>query len=196
MFSFSALKFVVKGFAIGIPAGITIIDLIGYVAKVEGSSMQPLLNPDNSPATASDYVFLHNWPIISNGYNEIERGEIIALISPRDPKQRLIKRVIGVPGDIIETSGSTKKYVRVPQGHLWVEGDHRGRSYDSTIFGPVALGLVKSKARAIVWPPYRWQLLQPYMLPDRVPVNLQSKTISEVTEFLALTNVETKPPIY
>lgn len=97
MFSFSAFKFVFKGFAFGIPAGITLIDIVGYVAKVEGSSMQPILNPDSSPSTISDYVFLHNWPIVNNNYEEIERGEIIALISPRDPKQRLIKRVIGVP---------------------------------------------------------------------------------------------------
>lgn len=97
MFSFSALKFMFKGFAFGVPAGITLIDIVGYVAKVEGSSMQPILNPDSSPSTISDYVFLHNWPIVNNGYEEIERGEIIALISPRDPKQRLIKRVIGKP---------------------------------------------------------------------------------------------------
>lgn len=97
MFSFSAVKFVFKSFAFGIPAGITLIDILGYVAKVDGSSMQPLLNPDNSPSKVSDYVFLYNWPIVNNGYDGIQRGEIIALISPRDPKQRLIKRVIGVP---------------------------------------------------------------------------------------------------
>lgn len=173
MFSFSSLKFLFKSFTIGLPAGITLIDVIGYVAKVEGSSMQPLLNPEQSSSTISDFVFLYNWPIVNNAYDDIQRGEVIALISPRDPKQRLIKRVIGLPGDLIETEGQyqASKYVKIPAGHLWVEGDHRGRSYDSTVFGPVALGLVKSKARAIVWPPTRWQLLEPRMLPDRIPIN-------------------------
>jgi inner membrane protease subunit 2 len=69
--------------------------VFGYVAKVEGQSMQPQLNPDNN-SRSCDYVFLYNWPIITNSFNEIERGEVIALVSPRDPKQRLIKRVIGL----------------------------------------------------------------------------------------------------
>lgn len=80
--------------------------------------------------------------------------------------------------------------MRVPQGHIWVEGDHRGRSYDSTVFGPVALGLVKSKARAIVWPPHRWQPLEANMLPDRIPINLQhSKPMGDVSDVIALANV-------
>jgi signal peptidase I len=32
----------------------------------------------------------------------IERGEIVALWSPENPKMRLIKRVIGLPGETIE----------------------------------------------------------------------------------------------
>lgn len=92
------VKTLLKTFVVGIPIGITLIDVFGYVAKVEGHSMQPLLNPDNRNTTrrVSDYVFLHNWPIITNSYDKIQRGEIIALVSPRDPKQRLIKRVIGI----------------------------------------------------------------------------------------------------
>jgi len=59
--------------------------------------MQPQLNPDHPSGRRScDYVFLHNWPIVTNSFKNIERGEVIALVSPRDPKQRLIKRVIGL----------------------------------------------------------------------------------------------------
>jgi len=36
------------------------------------------------------------------------------------------------------TIGYKKKYVRVPHGHIWVEGDHHGHSFDSNAFGPVS----------------------------------------------------------
>lgn len=78
----------------------------------------------------------------------------------------------------METKGYYKPYIEVPAGHCWVEGDHRGHSLDSNVFGPVALGLVKSKAKCIVWPPSRWQLLDKKVLEDRIPVNLQSNRIA------------------
>jgi inner membrane protease subunit 2 len=150
------LKIVFKTLAYGIPVGITIIDVGGYVAKVEGYSMQPVLNPRHN---SSDYVFLNNWLVATNSFDKISRGDIVSLISPKDPRQRLIKRVIGLGGDIVETHGYRAPYVRIPQGHCWVEGDHRGNSLDSNSFGPVAVGLIKSRATCIVWPPNRWQFL-------------------------------------
>uniref|UniRef100_A0A663FD15 Peptidase S26 domain-containing protein n=1 Tax=Aquila chrysaetos chrysaetos TaxID=223781 RepID=A0A663FD15_AQUCH len=36
------------------------------------------------------------------------------------------------------TIGYKKKYVKVPHGHIWVEGDHHGHSFDSNAFGPVS----------------------------------------------------------
>jgi len=157
MLSSPSFKSILKTLAFSIPAGVTIVDVVGYVAKVEGFSMQPVLNPD--PQNTTDYVFLHNWPVATNAYDRISRGDIVALISPRDPEQRIIKRVIGLAGDVVETRGYKKPYVRVPVGHCWVEGDHHVNSLDSNIFGPVALGLIRSKAKCIVWPPSRWQLL-------------------------------------
>uniref|UniRef100_A0A8C3JGM0 Peptidase S26 domain-containing protein n=1 Tax=Calidris pygmaea TaxID=425635 RepID=A0A8C3JGM0_9CHAR len=38
----------------------------------------------------------------------------------------------------IRTIGYKKKYVKVPHGHIWVEGDHHGHSFDSNAFGPVS----------------------------------------------------------
>uniref|UniRef100_A0A452GGG3 Peptidase S26 domain-containing protein n=1 Tax=Gopherus agassizii TaxID=38772 RepID=A0A452GGG3_9SAUR len=36
------------------------------------------------------------------------------------------------------TIGYKNKYVKVPHGHIWVEGDHHGHSFDSNAFGPVS----------------------------------------------------------
>uniref|UniRef100_A0A670JAU3 Mitochondrial inner membrane protease subunit 2 n=1 Tax=Podarcis muralis TaxID=64176 RepID=A0A670JAU3_PODMU len=87
--------------------------------------------------------------------------------SPRNPEQKIIKRVIALEGDIIKTIGYKKKYVKVPHGHMWVEGDHRGHSFDSNAFGPVSLGLLHARATHILWPPERWQKLQPKLPPER-----------------------------
>lgn len=84
---------VIKSFIIGVPIGITIIDTVGYIARVDGISMQPALNPQNH--IEEDYVFLNRWSV--KGY-DIKRGDIISLISPKDPSQKIIKRVVGIQG--------------------------------------------------------------------------------------------------
>lgn len=41
---------------LAIPVGVTLIDAFGYVARVDGESMKPTLNPTPKD---SDYVFLN-----------------------------------------------------------------------------------------------------------------------------------------
>uniref|UniRef100_A0A8C3BWB7 Mitochondrial inner membrane protease subunit 2 n=1 Tax=Cairina moschata TaxID=8855 RepID=A0A8C3BWB7_CAIMO len=95
--------------------------------------------------------------------------------SPRNPEQKIIKRVIALEGDIIKTIGYKKKYVKVPHGHIWVEGDHHGHSFDSNAFGPVSLGLLHARATHILWPPKRWQKLQPILPPERKPLQKEQE---------------------
>ena len=35
---------------------------------------------------------------------------------------------------------------KVPEGHVWLAGDHRDRSSDSRVFGPVPVGRIKGRA--------------------------------------------------
>lgn len=83
--------------------------------------MQPALNPDTR--VSSDYVFLSRWAVHSY---DVERGDIVSLISPKDPDQKIIKRVVAFQGDVVSTLGYKKPIVRIPEGHCWVEGDHTG----------------------------------------------------------------------
>lgn len=129
--------------------------------------MQPALNPDGSPAT--DYVFLSRWAVRNM---EVERGDVISLVSPKDPGQKIIKRVVGLQGDVISTLGYKVPYVKVPEGHCWIEGDHTGNSMDSNTFGPVSLGLITARATQIVWPPARWQMLDSQVPKTRHPISL------------------------
>lgn len=148
--------------------------------------MQPALNPDSRES--SDYVFLSRWAV--HNYS-VERGDIVSLISPKDPDQKIIKRVVAFQGDVVSTLGYKKPFVRIPEGHCWVEGDHTGKnnskqinifklssyqirfvgnSLDSNSFGPISAGLMTARAAYIVWPPARWQRLSTYLPKQRQPI--------------------------
>ncbi len=87
--------------------------------------------------------------------------------------EHLIKRVVGVPGDVMEARGG--KLVRngavvdefylpegtvtdgfgpvtIPAGTLWVMGDNRGNSADSRVFGAIPQDAVVGRATVLVWP--------------------------------------------
>lgn len=56
--------------------------------------MRPTLNPTDD---SNDYVYLSKWSV--NRYN-VDRGDIVSMVSPKDPKQRIIKRIIAKQGKI------------------------------------------------------------------------------------------------
>ncbi|XP_016306538.1 mitochondrial inner membrane protease subunit 2-like isoform X1 [Sinocyclocheilus anshuiensis] len=155
-------KAFVSGFFVAVPVTVTVLDRLAYVARVEGASMQPSLNPDGE--SSPDVVLLNRWSV--RNY-QVHRGDIVSVLSPKDPRQKIIKRVIGIEGDFIKTLGYKNRYVRVPDGHLWIEGDHHGHSFDSNTFGPVSRGLVHGRASHIIWPPSRWQRIEPSVPPER-----------------------------
>ncbi|XP_065412805.1 mitochondrial inner membrane protease subunit 2 isoform X4 [Chrysemys picta bellii] len=130
------IKAFFKGFFVAVPVTVTFLDRVACVARVEGASMQPSLNPGERQV--SDVVLLNHWSI--RNY-EVQRGDIVSLVSPKNPEQKIIKRVIALEGDIVKTIGYKNKYVKVPHGHIWVEGDHHGHSFDSNAFGPNSLRL-------------------------------------------------------
>ncbi|XP_064303573.1 mitochondrial inner membrane protease subunit 2 isoform X2 [Phalacrocorax carbo] len=142
------IKAFFKGFFVAVPVTVTFLDRVACVARVEGASMQPSLNPGGRQD--SDVVLLNHWSI--RNY-DVQRGDIVSLV----------------------TIGYKKKYVKVPHGHIWVEGDHHGHSFDSNAFGPVSLGLLHARATHILWPPKRWQKLQPMLPPERKPLQREQE---------------------
>jgi signal peptidase I len=112
----------------------------------------------------------------------IKTGLVDVGVLPDPAKQYLIKRVIGVSGDHVvccDTAGHlqvngtsiNEPYifagnkpsdsafnVTVPQGFIWVMGDHRGASADSRFHtddvhkGMVPLSDVVGRAEFVVWP--------------------------------------------
>ncbi|XP_052594355.1 mitochondrial inner membrane protease subunit 2 isoform X3 [Peromyscus californicus insignis] len=69
------LKALCKGFFVAVPVAVTFLDRVACVARVEGSSMQPSLNPGGSQS--SDVVLLNHWKVRNF---EVQRGDIVSLV--------------------------------------------------------------------------------------------------------------------
>jgi signal peptidase I len=144
-----------------------------YFSAVEGCSMQPIINKqiannnNNNNINSKrhkDFVFIKrptcfiNLHLIASSQSVqqiekiIQRGDVVSLISPKNVKECFIKRVIGLPGDIVKTIRYKEKYVRVPEGHCWIEGDNYSSSYDSNSFGCIPMALLIGQAKFIIFP--------------------------------------------
>lgn len=132
------------------PVVVTFTEHIAHFARIEGISMKPAFNPDNSLGW-SDWVLL--WKYGIREPNQLKVGDVVLLRSPQNPEKILIKRVLGVQNDEILTKPPYPRPTAiVPKNHLWVEGDNVFHSIDSNTFGPVSIGLVVAKATRIVFP--------------------------------------------
>jgi signal peptidase I len=132
--------------------------------KVEGTSMAPLLS-DQERIFINKFVY---------HVGEIRRGDIVVFWYPMDMSKSFIKRVVGLPGDLVEMRQGhvylngkeleepyvpaeymdAADYAPVPvqPGEYFVMGDHRSSSNDSRMFGPVAAKYIYGKAVFAYWP--------------------------------------------
>lgn len=108
----------------------------------------------------------------------VEVGDIITFDSVVHPAEKVIKRVLGLPGDyvMLDTPGvGSERMVQVcclvtcmgrrrvndgqvPEGHCWVVGDNLPYSRDSRLFGPLPMALIRGKviAKIFPWRERRW----------------------------------------
>ena len=164
------ISYIFKTLFWSLPVGVTALDIVGYPAQVHGVSMQPLLNPSDDDT--NDIIFIKKWNY--KNYT-LKRGDVISVTNPRDSNQLLVKRVIGLEGDLIKTYNRKFPYCQVPSGFCWVEGDNRSSTLDSNILGPIPMGLVRGKVTHILWPSYRFCKIDSEVPIKRVPLNLKKK---------------------
>ena len=139
--------------------------LIFNFSVVRGSSMSPGIHD-------GDRILINH---LSYVLSDVQRGDIVVLRYPLDPRLDYIKRVIGLPGDLVRIRGGfvsvngvvlEEPYisqpdprgelcVRVEPEHFFVMGDNRPHSSDSREFGQVPRENLVGKVDLCVWPPSR-----------------------------------------
>lgn len=142
--------------------------------QIPSASMHPTL-------LEGDRVLVNK---LSYRLHDINRGDVVVFQRPANMSagpnapDDLIKRVVGLPGDTLQTRQGrvyvngrplTEPYlakgtttlniddpVTVPKGRIWVMGDNRGDSQDSRVFGPIPEDSVVGRAFVVMWPPGRF----------------------------------------
>ncbi|NOX35534.1 MAG: signal peptidase I [Deltaproteobacteria bacterium] len=77
-----------------------------------------------------------------------QAGDIAVFVFPDDRSKMFIKRIAGLPGDIINIKGRQEP---VPHGYVYVLGDNARHSKDSREFGFVPLRDVIGKAQVVYY---------------------------------------------
>jgi signal peptidase I len=145
--------------------------------RVVGSSMYPSLHDgDLLIASKVDYRV-----------HAVERGDVVILKDPLDPRRDFIKRVVGLPGDRIQIRGhrvllnggalrepyvgtpwvatgdwpgsGPRDSIVVPSGSYFVLGDNRDHSSDSRVFSWIRQDAIDGKAVVRFWPFERIEVL-------------------------------------
>jgi signal peptidase I len=150
--------------AIAVGLALVIIVFLYQPVKVEGTSMAPLLSDQ-------ERIFINKF---AYRLGSIARGDVVVFWYPLDPAKSFIKRVVGLPGDLVEIrkgqvliNGRVLKEPYLPQdymdysaygplrvqpGEYFVLGDHRTSSNDSRMFGTVSGRYIYGKAVFAYWP--------------------------------------------
>jgi signal peptidase I len=102
---------------------------------------------------------------VTDQIENIKRGDIVVFKYPRDQKQSFIKRVVGLPGEVISiregrvyidqklleenyldsklnTSTRIMSDLTIPPRTYYVLGDNRDHSNDSRLWGPLSADLI------------------------------------------------------
>jgi len=134
--------------------------------NIDGMSMEPGLHNQ-------ELILVDKWTYL---FHTPARGDVIVFVAPPNPTQDYIKRIIGVPGDVISIHDTTvivngvplkDAFVDprrqgnpygsftnrvVPAGAFFVLGDNRGGSSDSRDWGCVPKQNVIGRAALVYWP--------------------------------------------
>ncbi len=128
---------------------------------IDSSSILPTIKPGDRLA------------VVGTGRGLPERGSVINFRLRKNGIVYYVKRVAGLPGDIIEVRDGglylngepeeepylnerdilyTLEPFEVPEGHLFVLGDNRNFSYDSSEWGFLPVDDVIGKVVFVYWP--------------------------------------------
>ncbi len=133
---------------------------------IDGHSMEPTLHN-------LELILVDKW---SYHFHAPTRGDVIVFVAPPNPSEDYIKRVIGLPGDVVTIHNTTvivngkqlnELYVKsqnqgnqypsftnmvIPRGAYLVLGDNRAGSSDSRDWGCLPKINIIGRAALVYWP--------------------------------------------
>jgi signal peptidase I len=152
----SVLRLILQPIAIAIALALVVRSAVKIYA-IPSASMEPTLE-------VGDHIIVT--PYL---FGEPERGHVVVF---RSGEETLVKRIVGVPGDILDTRlGKTRvdghtlaepyvlrpastgaiESVIIARDSFFVMGDNRDDSLDSRSSGPIPRGRIVGRARLILW---------------------------------------------
>lgn len=163
------VKSFIIGFGHDLLIALIVVSLLNYFIvqnqRVDGNSMAPTMNH-------GDMVIMNKWIY---HFKEPEVGDIVGFYSPK-LDQQVVKRIIGVPGDIIDykdqmlyrnnnpitdeeecvilEGGDINYPYSVPQDSYFVIGDHYNESIDSRYhyIGTIPTEYISGRITWRIWP--------------------------------------------
>lgn len=168
----SEIKSITRDIIFAAVMAVLIVVFVVQPVKVEGTSMQPRLENE-------ERIFVNKFKY---NFDPIQRGDIIVFWFPDEPSKSFIKRVIGLPGEMIDMDGfgritingvpldesylapernqmaRTKwmtvraEWKQIKQHYYFVMGDNRDASNDSRAWGWVPEKYIYGKAMFRYWP--------------------------------------------
>lgn len=154
--------------------GLFIIFGVGYLFGIKGIRFYKI------PSNSMEPTLEKNYRVVGINVNpsDLQRGNIVTFLYPKASKKVLIKRIIGLPGDkilikngdvFINNKKIIEPYIKekpvydlkdeVPKNDVFVLGDNRNNSFDSSVWGPLPIKDIKKKIIMIYWPIKKISLL-------------------------------------
>lgn len=134
--------------------------------QIQGHSMEPSFHDQ-------ELVLVDKWTYL---FHAPARGDVIVFVAPPQPDQDYIKRVVGLPGDVVTVQGTQvyvngkllqESYVKpynqgnpwpsftnrvIPANDYFVLGDNRGGSSDSRDWGCLPRVNIIGRVGLVYWP--------------------------------------------
>lgn len=171
-------SFIVEIFKFSILALVIVVPFRLFIAQpfiVSGASMSPTFE-------TGQYLIVDQ---LTYRFEQPKRGDVVIFRYPNDPSKYFIKRIIGLPGEVVQLANGkttildpltntttmldepylkrdrTDDHLSAPlaSDEYFVMGDNRGASSDSRLWGPLPRADIVGRALVRLLPPTTFTLL-------------------------------------
>ncbi|MEW6171305.1 MAG: signal peptidase I [Candidatus Omnitrophota bacterium] len=185
----SVMREWIESILIALVLALLIRTFIIQAFKIPTGSMRPTLL-EGDRILVSKFIYGAKLPFSNKhlpAFKAPKRGDVVVFIYPEDLKRDFIKRLVGLPGDVIEIKDGViyvndkplneapfnqhfyynrgeypeeGEKITVPEDSYYVLGDNSSSSKDSRYWGFLNKKYLLGQAFLIYWPPQRIRLIK------------------------------------